>query len=95
MNILDYIPTGSGNAVSRAALCRMTGMDDRSVRREIAKSREAACICNDQENGGYYLPETAGDAERYYRQEKKRALAILKRLRGARLYHPHGKYGEL
>ena len=85
INIVDFIPVGSENSISRAELCRITGIDDRTVRDLIARARETTCICNGQsERGGYYLPETIDEANRFYAQERKRALSILKRLRGTK-----------
>lgn len=33
MDIVDYIPIGSQNAISRQSLCIITGMSDRKVRK--------------------------------------------------------------
>lgn len=35
MNIVDFIPKGKENAVTREALCIYTGLDDRTVRKLI------------------------------------------------------------
>lgn len=84
-NIVNYIPIGKENAISRKELCRLTGLSDRVIRREIAKARETTCICNGQaDDGGYYIPSTIEDANRFYRQERKRALSILRCLRGTK-----------
>lgn len=40
MNILDYIPKGKENAVTREALCIYTGLDDRTVRKLIELARD-------------------------------------------------------
>lgn len=85
MNIIDYIPVGRENAISRSELSRITGLEDRVVRNYIAKAREHTCICNGQgENGGYYIPSTLADANKFYNQERKRALSILRCLRGTK-----------
>ena len=39
MNIVDYIPYGHENAISRLKLKRLSGKDDRAMRVEIAKKR--------------------------------------------------------
>lgn len=46
MNIIDYIPYGRENAVSRQELVMRTGMSDRAVRKAIQLLRE----------GGGWLP---------------------------------------
>ena len=43
MNILDYIPTGHKNAVSRRWLQTTTHMSDRMVRRLIAEVNKNDC----------------------------------------------------
>lgn len=56
LNIVDYIPLGSENAVSRRELCLRTGLDDRTMRDDIEKARGHCAICNDQDGRGYYIP---------------------------------------
>ena len=74
--ILQYIPTGRENAVSRADLVELTGLRDRQVRREIEEARRAgAVIIND--GGGYYLTDNIDDMARAYWRETARALSIL------------------
>ena len=46
INIVDYIPIGHENGISRKELCRLTGLTDRNVRECISKARETTCICN-------------------------------------------------
>lgn len=38
MNIIDYIPKGRENAVTRAELCRKIGLPDRTVRELISQA---------------------------------------------------------
>jgi len=60
MNILDYIPTGHKNAVSRRWLQTTTHMSDRMVRRLIAEVNKNDCdaelIINLQDGKGYFRP---------------------------------------
>ena len=45
MNVLDFIPYGRENAISRRELVRLTGFDDRTIRREIKRlTKEAVQI---------------------------------------------------
>ena len=59
--IVDYIPTGKENKISRQSLARCTGLPDRSVRRLISAARaDGHAIVGDPE-GGYYMAETEED----------------------------------
>lgn len=70
---------GAENAIKRAALIAMTGWPDRELRRNIEKARvEGLVIANDQNGKGYYRPNKREEFERLHRQNKSRALAILK-----------------
>ena len=88
MNIVDYIPYGRENAVTREQLMMLTGMPDRAVREAIAQARRDTVILNLQDGNGYYRP-TEDDkplVERFLRQETKRAKTIFYRLKAAREY---------
>ena len=84
MNIVDYIPVGSKNAISRQNLCIATGMNDRAVREAISKARRTTCICNAQDGKGYYIPDDLKDARDFLKQESSRAKSIFWSLKGAR-----------
>jgi len=57
MDIIDYIPQGRENAVTRAELCKRVGLPDRTVRELISQARRETCILNAQDGNGYYRPE--------------------------------------
>lgn len=86
MNIVEYIPYGKENAVSRTQLIKRTGSSDRAVREEIAQARRNHCILNDQVKGGYYRPtsEEIAAVERFILQESRRAKSIFYSLKAAR-----------
>lgn len=90
MNIIDYIPVGAQNAVSRHHLSNLTGMTDRDVREAIAKAREHYCICNMQDGKGYYIPESIEEATKYYKQEMSRYINIDRSLAGTRAFLKNG-----
>ena len=76
--LVSHIPYGKDKAVSREFLCLLFGMSDREVRRMIHKARdEGHIIINDQKGAGYYRSDDIDDIARQYRQNKRRALAIL------------------
>ena len=59
--IVDYIPKGKDNKISRQSLVLCTGLPDRSVRRLISAARaEGHAIVGDPE-GGYYMAENDAD----------------------------------
>ena len=60
-SIIDYIPKGKENKISRQSLVLCTGLPDCSVRRLISAARaEGHAIVGDP-NGGYYMAETEAD----------------------------------
>lgn len=69
-SIIDYIPEGKENAVTRERLCAITGLPDRKLREEIEQARRrGAIIINaqdgiDTENSGFWLyaPNTDGSS---------------------------------
>lgn len=80
--IIELIPVGRENAVSREILAERSGMSDRIVRKCIESARNAgAIILNEQDGKGYYrVGEDDIDAiERQYRQDTARAMSLLKR----------------
>ena len=59
--IVDYIPTGKENKISRQSLALCTGLPDRSVRRLISAARADGHAIVGDPNGGYYMAETEED----------------------------------
>ncbi len=84
MNIIDYIPEGKDNAITRETLCELTGLKDRVVREAISQTRRDTAIINNQDGRGYYKPSNKEEIERYIQQESARAKSIFWCLRGAR-----------
>jgi hypothetical protein len=82
MNILDYIPNGKDNAISRLRLCQMTGLSDREVRNAIAKARNSTVIINNSDGNGYFRPllTEKDEIKRHLRQElsaiKSRVMGV-------------------
>ena len=84
MNIIDYIPTGQPNAISRLELRQLTGLPDRLMRREIERARKDYAILNIG-GSGYFRP-AEGEAylvERWLRQERSREKSVRDATRGA------------
>lgn len=73
MNIIDYIPYGHENAITRKQLEQLT-RPDRSMRDLIKVARKEHAIMNLQDGKGYFrpLPEERPLVERWVRQEDHR-----------------------
>lgn len=79
MNIIDYIPKGHENAVSREYLRAVMHLPDREIRRMIADSKEQIFWFN-----GYFRHKNKKDIpyeEDYLRQEQARAMALNRKVR--------------
>ena len=88
-NILNYIPKGRANAITRSELCRKTGFQDRQVRDLIHYARREESILNLSDGKGYFRPDLKDPVERkmlaaYVRQEESRIKSTGWSLYGAR-----------
>ena len=79
MNILDYIPYGKQNAVSRQELVTRTGMSDRAVRKAIQALREDGEIILSSSHGkGYWRSDDASEIGQYIAENKSRIRKLYK-----------------
>ena len=79
MDIIEYIPKGHENAVSREYLRSILGLPDRLIRKAIAESKEPIFWYN-----GYFRHKNKNDItyeESYLRQEQARAKTLNIKLR--------------
>lgn len=60
-SIVDYIPKGRDNKISRESLVMCTGLPDRTVRRLISAARADGNPIVGDPTGGYYMAENDGD----------------------------------
>ena len=82
LNVIDYIPVGHKNAVTRQYLITMTGFSDRTVREMIEKECTSEHpILNMQDGKGYFQP--AADemhlVKLYLAQENRKKLSEIKK----------------
>lgn len=66
--MLELIPTGKENAISRRELVSLTSLKDRVVRLRIEQYRnEGICICSNWSEGakGYYLPGNEAEQKEF------------------------------
>jgi len=69
MNILKLIPHGRENAITRAELVRLCGMDDRTVRENIKRLvSEGYPILSSSQAKGYWLSEDIHEIEAFIRE---------------------------
>ena len=96
MNIIDYIPQGYKNAISRRSLCNLTGLNDRVVRGLIEEARQETIIISNNDGSGYWLyPKEPTEHEklllnRFVKQQESRAKSIFYALRPARIMMKEG-----
>ena len=90
MNIVEYIPEGYENAISRKMLCAITGLNDRVVRNLIEEARRDTIIISNNDGSGYWrFPDKPTEKEkqllnRYVKQQESRAKSIFYALYPAR-----------
>ena len=90
MNVVDLIPKGSANAITRERLldkCIFYGLalNDRQMRKLIEDARAENCILNLSDGRGYFVPDRNDkDKLRHYvNQEHDRSMTILRNLKMA------------
>lgn len=79
--IIDIIPTGHENAITRKRLHAITGLPDRTIREAISRGNEV--VINLQDGKGYFKPDPVKDRDflkRYMLQEHSRMECIKKRV---------------
>lgn len=73
MNIIDLIPYGKSNAVSREKLAELTGMTDRAIRKAIQALREDGEIILSSSHGkGYWRSSDTSEMAQYIRENDSR-----------------------
>lgn len=78
MNLLDCIPTGRDNAISRKDLAAYSGLPDRLMRNQIEELRKHVPVLNLQDGNGYFQPgiEEFELVKIWVRQQKSRSRSI-------------------
>ena len=87
-NILDFIPIGKENAVSKQSLMMQTGLDERKVRLLIADARMQVTILS-LSDGGYFIPDVNNPDDRdelfrFLKREESRLKSIGLHIKTAR-----------
>lgn len=81
--VVEAIPVGKENAVTREKLSQTLMMPDRQVRKCIQIARDAGVLIVNT-GGGYYITDELDEIERQYWQDTRRALSVLARRREMR-----------
>lgn len=79
IKIVDHIPFGKENAISRQQLERVTGLSDRDVREAISLARRNTVILNLSNGKGYFQPIQGEEDDlvvKYFKQEDSRLKRI-------------------
>lgn len=75
--LINYIPTGRANAITRQELVRLTGMTDRAIRREIKKlNQEGIPILSSSRGCGYWLSDDTAEIEAYIKEIDSRRKSL-------------------
>lgn len=86
----DMIPYGRENAVSRPELCRLTGLNDREVRRQIAElravdSEDNMVIASSSRRGrGYFLTDKPEEIRAFIAEMLKRIRMVYRAIKVAK-----------
>ena len=72
----ELLPPGSENGLTLSDLVRLTGEDERSIRRRIQAERKAGKLILSDCQHGYFLPESEEDVRRFIRSMSRRSREI-------------------
>lgn len=75
-NISGLLEVGAEHGVKLHDLARLTGLDEREVRRMIQTERKAGKLILSDCKNGYFLPATEHEARRFIRSMGQRAAEI-------------------
>ena len=81
--ILSCIGAGEENAVHLCDLMKITGLDNRELRKHIETIRRSGAVIISNQNG-YFRPLRQHEVHKYVKQETSRAKSIFYTLKAAR-----------
>lgn len=86
LNIVNLIPYGKANAISRVSLRNITGLSDRNVRHLIAEARTDTIILTVDNGKGYFRPtkDELEEIQVWLKKETARANSTFKSIESAR-----------
>ena len=74
--ISDLLQTGAENGLTIQDLVKLTGQDERSIRRQIQVERKAGQLILSNCKDGYFLPASEDEVRRFIRSMSQRAREI-------------------
>lgn len=81
--VVDLLHQGRGNGLTLHDLVRITGIDEREIRRKIHAERKTGQLIMADCKNGYFLPENLQDIQQFARSMAHRASEILAVARAA------------
>ena len=83
INVLNAIPYGKENAISKSELVALTGLSERQIRREIKElnaelTKEGTAILSSSQYRGYWKSEDIAEMKAYIRESKHRQQMLMK-----------------
>lgn len=67
-NLLDFIPYGEKNKISKKKLMKKANMNEQQLLEELKKIRKDKIILSDTKTGGYWRPKTIKELHPIYIQ---------------------------
>lgn len=83
MLVFDLLRPGAENGIKLPELVKLTGQDERIVRRRIQAERKSGKLILSDCLHGYFLPENSSDVQRFARSMSRRAAEIARIARSA------------
>lgn len=74
--VSDLLHEGAENGVTLTELVRLTGEDERSIRRRIQTERKVGKLILSDCKSGYFLPTNTLDIQRFIRSMSRRSMEI-------------------
>ena len=75
--LINYIPVGKSNAITRQELVRLTGESDRAIRKEIKRlNRDGIPILSSSRGCGYWISDDLDELEQYINETDHRRESL-------------------
>lgn len=81
MRIADLLSHGPENGLTLRDLVSITGIDNRTIRRQIERERRAGALIMADNAHGYYLTDDPAEVQRFTRSMLHRSAEIAKTAR--------------
>ena len=84
LTVLDF-PIGKENAISRTSLVLKTGLNDRTVRKQIeAMRKNGVVIMSSPQHKGYWIPKDYSEVQEYINTMESYAIRCFEAARSAK-----------